>query len=95
MNEMVLLAVFYYEMVARGLSYDAVFLSVDESMVGLLDEEYNIKGTLEDLEKIADVCIANKWLQRTSADPYYNFLSLTEKGLQKIMDFEYQNVDKE
>lgn len=95
MNETALLMVFYNEMKARGLSYDAVFLSIDQSMIDLLHDVYEQDVTLRELEEAADICIANQWIQRTTADPNYNFLSLTEKGLQKIMKFEYDYLNQQ
>ncbi|GGI81600.1 hypothetical protein [Legionella impletisoli] len=90
MNEIGLLAVFYNEMRARGLSNDAVFLSVDVDMVNQLKYLYKIDTNLAELERLADICIANKWMQRTTADPDYNYLSLTDEGLKTIIQFEEQ-----
>lgn len=91
MNESILLSVFYNEMRARSASHDQVFLNIDESMVKLLKENYKIDASLQELESLADICIANEWLERTTADPYYNYLSLTKNGLDRAIDFVYKN----
>ena len=36
---------------------------------------------LEYIHKLADICIANEWLEGITANPGYNYLSLTEAGL--------------
>ena len=90
MNEFDLLKIFYNEMKAKGSSRDEVYLSVDEGMLGIMRHQFGDQIQIEDIEVLADICIANEWLERTTADQYYNFLSLTEAGLQMSIARQYQ-----
>ncbi|KTD09407.1 hypothetical protein [Legionella jamestowniensis] len=89
MNELDILMLFYNEMKAQGKSRDEVFLSMNESAVKTLSEKYGDSVTLEEVHRLTDVCIANEWLERTTIDPGYNFLSLTAAGLQMALVHEY------
>lgn len=93
MNELILLGIFYNEMKARGSDLNNVFLSVDSNMVTHLKETYDIDITIEALENAARTCIASRWLERTTADPYFNYLSMTESGLKKFLDSNYQFLE--
>lgn len=85
MTEMDILNLFYDEMKAAGVTRDQVFLSIDENAVTLLSAKLQTPVDLISAQKLTDVCIANEWLERTTADPNYNFLSLTEAGLQFLL----------
>ena len=90
MNELILLGIFYDEMTARGSDLNNVFLSVDGNMMTHLKDTYDIDITINELEDAARVCIASRWLERTTADPYFNYLSMTENGLKKFLDSNYR-----
>lgn len=90
MNEFDLLEVFHDEMKERGVGHHQVFLNLDEQMVELLRDPMGYDVTLPELEHLADICLANEWLERTTIDPHYNFLSLTEKGLNAVLLKEYK-----
>ncbi|CDZ78511.1 hypothetical protein BN59_02821 [Legionella massiliensis] len=90
MNELDILNLFYDEMVARGETREAVFLSIDEEMVGFLSAKIKEPVSLEYAQKVTDICIANEWLERTTADPAYNYLSLTAAGLQVVLAAQYR-----
>jgi hypothetical protein len=90
MNELDLLEVFYDEMKLQGVDRTQVYLSIDENMMPLIQEKFNTDIQLESVHKLADICIANEWLERTTADPHYNFLSLTEAGLQVVLQHIYK-----
>ncbi|KTC66144.1 Uncharacterised protein (plasmid) [Legionella adelaidensis] len=90
MNEINLLEIFYASMLALGEKRENVFLSIDEDFLTRAKNLYGSNVTFEHLEKLADICIANEWLERTTADPYYNYLSLTEAGLQVVLMYEYK-----
>ena len=85
MNEMDILKLFYDEMVGQGKTRDTVFLSIDESAVAILSQKLKQPVSLEQIHKLTDICIANEWIERTTIDPHYNYLSLTEAGLQVIL----------
>lgn len=89
MNEVDILRLFYDEMKNRGVTRDVVFLNIDASMAGVLTQKLATPVSLEEARKFTDNCIANEWLERTTIDPGYNFLSLTEAGLQIILNVEY------
>lgn len=89
MNEFDILKLFYHEMKTRGVTRDMVFLNIDEKIAVLLTHHLRKPISLEEARTITDTCIANEWLERTTIDPGYNFLSLTEAGLQVILAHEY------
>ncbi|RUQ97316.1 hypothetical protein [Legionella septentrionalis] len=89
MNEIDLLELFYQEMRLQGKPHNQIFLSLTEELIPYLQDNIDVDMTLEKLEKLADICIANEWLERTTADPHYNFLSLTPAGLQVVLAREY------
>ncbi|WP_133127465.1 hypothetical protein [Legionella nagasakiensis] len=91
MNEFDLLGIFYEEVKARGTTYDKVFLDIDQNMVAMLRQNFGYNVGLDELYRLADLCIANEWLERTTADPYYNFLSLTEDGLKVFVKHKYKD----
>ncbi len=94
MNEMTILDFYYDELRATGKTHDTLFISLDESVVTKLHEKLGIDVRLTDLHKFADICIANEWLERTTADPGYNYLSLTEAGLQIAISYQYNSRGK-
>lgn len=89
MNEIDILKLFYDAMKARGVTRDKVFLSIEEEAVAVLSQKLKQNVSLEKVQKLTDICIANEWLQRTTADPNYKYLSLTEAGLQIVLANEY------
>ncbi|WP_045097576.1 hypothetical protein [Legionella fallonii] len=89
MNEMDILRLFYDEMVAQGVTREQVFLSIEEEAAAKLSQKIKAPVSVEDAQKLADICIANEWLERTTADPNYKYLSLTENGLQIVLVNQY------
>ncbi|ASQ46048.1 hypothetical protein [Legionella clemsonensis] len=89
MTELDILMLFYNKMKAQGKSRAQVFLSMDETAVTTLAEKFGDSVTLEEVHRLTDICIANEWLERTTIDPGYNFLSLTAAGLQMALVHEY------
>ena len=89
MNEMDILKLFYDEMVARSATRENVFLSIDNQATKVLSEKLSEPVSIEQAQKLTNICIANQWLERTTADPGYNFLSLTEAGLQMVLSSQY------
>lgn len=76
---------FYDEMKNRGVTRDQVFLNMEDDSAAMLSQKVNEHVSLEQLQKLTDICIANEWLERTTADPNYKYLSLTEAGLQIVL----------
>lgn len=85
MTEIDILKLFYDEMTAQSVTRDAVFLSLEENMAAVLSEKLKVGVSVEEMQRLADICIANEWLERTTADPHYKYLSLTENGLQILL----------
>lgn len=90
MHEMDILEYFYDELRAEGQTRNTLFLSLDESAVAKLTQKLGIDIQLADLHKYADICLANQWLERTTADPGYKYLSLTDAGLQMAVAYQYK-----
>ena len=90
MNEMHLLDFFYDELRATGQTRQTLYISLDESQLPKFSGKVGVDVSLADLHKFADICIANEWLERTTADPSYKYLSLTEAGLQLAIAYQYK-----
>lgn len=89
MNELDILKLFYDEMKLRGVTRDQVFLTIEDEAAAILSQKLQTPISVELAQKMADICIANEWLERTTADPNYKYLSLTEAGLQIVLSSEY------
>lgn len=89
MNELDILKLFYDEMKSKSITRDQVFLSIEEDAAATLSQKLNNPVSLDEMQKLTDVCIANEWLERTTADIHYKYLSLTEAGLQMVLISEY------
>ncbi|MGM9453566.1 hypothetical protein ACTAZI_09545 [Legionella bozemanae] len=89
MNELDILQLFYDEMKNRSATRDQVFLNMEEEAATMLSQKLGQSVSVADLQKLTDICIANEWLERTTADPNYKYLSLTEAGLQVILANQY------
>ncbi|KTC71677.1 hypothetical protein Lbir_1532 [Legionella birminghamensis] len=89
MNEVDILKMFYDEMVDRGVTREQVFLDLEEEAAAKLSDKLGKPVSVEDMQRLADACIANEWLERTTIDPGYKFLSLTASGLQIVLNNEY------
>ncbi|HHF7372849.1 hypothetical protein [Legionella bozemanae] len=89
MNELDILQLFYDEMKNRSATRDQVFLNMEEEAAAMLSQKLGQSVSVADLQKLTDICIANEWLERTTADPNYKYLSLTEAGLQVILANQY------
>lgn len=82
MNEIDILNIFYDELRAEGQNRNTLFLSIDDTFVAKLSQKLGIDVQLAEVEKLVDICIANEWLERTTADQHYKYLSLTNDGLE-------------
>jgi hypothetical protein len=89
MTEMDILDYFYDELRIQGRTRDTLFISFDEIIAAQLEEKLGSPVSLADLHRNLDICIANEWLERTTADPAYKYLSLTEAGLQMAIQYQY------
>ena len=74
------LDLFYQEMLAVGHARNLVRLSVDAKMVEDIYENTTVSVTEEHLQKLADICLANSWLEHTVMGTKYGHLQLTTTG---------------
>jgi DNA-dependent RNA polymerase auxiliary subunit epsilon len=88
-NELDILQLFYDEMKNRSATRDQVFLNMEEEAANMLSQKLKQNVSIESVQNLTDACIANEWLERTTADPNYKYLSLTEAGLQMILAQQY------
>ena len=95
MHEMDILDYFYDELRARGQTRTTLFISLDESVAAILSQKLGVDVSVNELHKYADICIANEWLERTTADVEYKYLSLTEAGLQVAITYQYTTRGKQ
>ncbi|KGP64202.1 hypothetical protein EP47_03875 [Legionella norrlandica] len=90
MTEMDILTLFYDAMIAKGITREQVSLSIEEDAAAILTQRMGRQVSVEEAQKLTDICIANEWLERTTADPNYKYLSLTEAGLQMLLSALYR-----
>lgn len=71
---------FIEEMEARGLSKNLLYFGIDEEMATEISSTCKAQVSVEKLKVIADKCLANEWVDRTSMDGGYSNLRLTSSG---------------
>ena len=86
-----LLDYFYDELRVEGKTRETLFISLDELVATKLSQKIGSEVQLADLHKFADNCIANEWLERTTADQEYKYLSLSASGLQVAIAYQYKS----
>ncbi len=89
LTEYDILNLFYDELKALGTNRENLYLNMDEYAAAKLQLKLKQVVSLQQVHTLVDVCIANEWIQRTTADPGYNFLSLTYAGLQVALANRY------
>ncbi len=80
-TEFDILELYVLEMESEGANRNLVRISVDECMVSALRDKFGIEVTLENLYKLADICLANEWLEHRVMAGKYGQLGLTTTGL--------------
>lgn len=76
------LGLFYQEMLKKGQASHLVRLSVNARMVEGIYDNSGISVTESDLQRMADICLANGWLKHTTMGVgQYGNLQLTTTGL--------------
>ena len=75
------LDLFYQEMLSDGQAYNIIHLTINARMVEDVYEKSRISITEGDLQNVADICLANSWIKRTTMgiDQYAN-LQFTTTG---------------
>jgi hypothetical protein len=74
------LDLFYQEMLERGQPINLVLLSVDDRMMRYINEKLKISLTQDCLQEIADICLANSWIEYMTLNGQYRDLQLTTTG---------------
>jgi hypothetical protein len=75
------LNLFYEEMLAQGQAYNLIRLSANARMVENIYEKMGILITENELQQVADICLANSWVQHTVMGVgKYGYLQLTSTG---------------
>ena len=90
MNELDILKLFYDEMVLHSVTREQVFLTLEEEAAELLSKKLGKPDSVRQLQHYADIYSATESVERTTADPYYKYLSLTEAGLQFFLAAQYR-----
>jgi hypothetical protein len=76
-----LLNIFVEEMENRGQNHKMVRLDINDSLLGRINSAKGTAISLEQLYKMADRCLANKWIEHTIiGGGKYSQLSITATG---------------
>ena len=79
-TEFDILELYVKEMESQGANRNLVQISIDESMASKLHDKLGIEITLENLQRLADICLANEWLEHRVLAGKYGELGLTATG---------------
>lgn len=80
-DEFDFLDLFYQEMLEQGQASNLVRLSVGARMVEGIYDKSGISLPEDDLQRMADICLANSWVKHTSLGAgQYGNLQLTTTG---------------
>ena len=79
-DEFDFLNLFYQKMLDEGQSYNITRLSVNNRMVEDIYDKSTFSLTEEYLKKMADICLANSWIEYSSLAGNYTNLRLTTTG---------------
>jgi hypothetical protein len=90
MSEIDILDFFYDQLRATGQTRHTLFISLDDAATEKISLKLGVEIPLTTVHHFADICIANEWLERTTADLEYRYLSLTEAGLSVAISYQYQ-----
>ncbi len=76
-----LLDFYYQRMLDEGSGRNLVRFSIDNQLVEIIYEKTDHSLSESELQKLADVCLANNWLEHTSMAGKYGNLCLSTTGL--------------
>jgi hypothetical protein len=80
-TEFDLLEIYVDEMERCGQSRNLISLSVDDDMALKIRSKLGVEIALEQLQGLADKCLAHEWLEHTVHGGKYSALALTTTGL--------------
>jgi hypothetical protein len=79
-TEFDLLEIFVTEMEQRGVKRNLISFDIDEKMAVAVSDKIGVPVTLEEIQKLADRCLANEWLEHRVMAGKYGQLELTASG---------------
>lgn len=79
-TEFDLLEIFVTEMEQRGQKRNLIRFDIDEKMAVAVSDKIGIPVTLEEIQKLADRCLANEWLEYSMMAGKYGQLGLSAAG---------------
>ena len=81
-DEFDFLDLFYEEMIKNGRKHNLIRITINKEIVEYIYEHKPYSVTEKEIEKLADICLANDWLeQKTIGAGQYGNLQLTTTGL--------------
>ena len=80
-DEFELLGFYYQAMINDGATRKLVRFSIDHRLVEKIYEMTNCSLSEKELKKLADICLANNWLEHTGLAGQYGNLCLSTTGL--------------
>ena len=81
-TEFDLLELFTAEMEREGVNHKLVRLDIDSAVAEQMTKALYTPVTLEDLQRLADKCLANEWLEHAAMGAgKYGYLVLTSTGV--------------
>ena len=89
------LKIFFDGMQNEGVNHKIYRKDIDENFVMIINS--NIKGdlSLNECEKLADICLANEWLEHTVMGGKYGQLRLTTAGFGVVKSKQVQKESRE
>src|SRR4051812_49242553 len=79
-TEFDLLNMYVLEMERQGVNRGLVRLDIDTTLAANMAKELGVTVSLERLQRLADKCLANEWLEHKVLAGQYGQLSLTTSG---------------
>ena len=79
-TEFDLLSIFVREMESHGVSHKLIRIDIDDALVAQMGAFLFIKVSLEEMQRLADKCFANEWLEHAYMGAQYGGLQLTTSG---------------
>lgn len=79
-TEFDLLEIFVTEMEQRGEKRNLIIFDIDQKMAGAVSDKVGVPVTLEEIQKLADRCLANEWLEHKVLAGKYGQLELSTSG---------------
>ena len=92
-TEFDLLEIYVDEMERCGQNRKFIRLSIDDDMVAKIRSKFDSEIMLEQLQALADKCLAHEWLEYTVLGDKYNALALSTTGLGVVGSRQHKKAD--